>query len=107
MDRFQIQTKVDGKWSTHDVIEAPEADAREIWDYVRGTLTDPARLVQHDSKGRVHVKARQQKRAGFRVVYGETMPVWSRVLPSRAAAEEFAAKKRNVGDIVFSIEATR
>ena len=105
MDHFEIQTKVDGKWTTQGVIEAPEAEARKAWDYARGTMTEPARLVQRDYKGRGHVKATQGKRSGFRVVYGETAPVWSRVLPSRAAADAFAAKHRSFGDIIFGLEA--
>jgi len=105
MDHFEIQTKVDGKWVAQGVVEAPEADARKAWDYMRGTLTDQARLVQRDYKGRVHVRATQGKRSGFRVVYGETMPVWSRVLPTKTAADAFAAKHRSFGDVVFSIEA--
>lgn len=63
MDCFEIQTKADGKWIKHGAIEAPEADARKMWDYQRGTLTAPARLVQYDYKGRVHVIATQGKRA--------------------------------------------
>lgn len=105
-DRYEIQINIAGKWTVHGVVDGDEAAARKTWEYLRGTLTHKARLVTHDYKGRVIVKATQGIRAGFRVTYGETMPVWSRILPSMAAAQQFAAKHRSMGDVVFSIEAT-
>jgi hypothetical protein len=105
-DRYEIQTKtVEGKWTVHGVVEGDVAAAEKAWAYVANTLTAPARLVTHDYKGRIIVVARQGKRSGYRVTYGETIPVWSRILPSLAAANEFADKHRSFGDIVFSIEA--
>lgn len=104
-DRYEIQTKtVEGKWATHGVVEGDANAAEQAWKYTANTLTAPARLITHDYKGRVVVVARQGKRSGYRVTYGETAPVWSRILPSLAAANEFADKHRSFGDIVFSIE---
>lgn len=103
-DRYEIQTKIADKWQTHDVIEGDESAAMTVWRYVSGTLFDAARLVTHDYKGRIRVMRRQSKRAGYRVVYGEMMPVWSKVLPSLKEANAFAEKCRSIGDIVFRIE---
>lgn len=106
IDRYEIQTKtVEGKWATHGVVEGDADAADKAWTYIANTLTDPARLITHDYKGRIVVVARQGKRSGYCVTYGETIPVWSRILPSLAAANEFADKHRSFGDIVFSIEA--
>lgn len=105
LDHYEIQTKVDGKWATMGIIKGDEAAARKAWDYLRGTLHEAARLIAFDYKGRVRVIARTAARRGWRVVYGETAPVWSRVLPTKDAAEKFATKHRGFGDIVFSIEA--
>lgn len=41
--------------------------------------------------------------AGYRVVYGETMPAWEQVFPTKRAAEAFAKEHRSFGDIIFSI----
>ena len=107
--RYEIQIKVAGKWTTHGVVEDAEgaeaAHVRKTWDYLRGTVTVPARLVTHDYKGRVKVIATQGQRHGYRVTYGETLPVWSRILPSKAAADAFAAQHRSFGDVIFAIEA--
>lgn len=105
MYRYEIQIKAGSKWTTHSVVEADKDGALKAWGYVSGTLSDAARLISHDYKGRVIVVKRQAPRAGYRVVYGETMPAWSRILPSLTEAERFAAKHRSFGDIVFSIEA--
>lgn len=40
----------------------------------------------------------------WRVVYGETMPAWEKVLPTRREARAFAKGQRRVGDVVFSIK---
>lgn len=105
MDRYEIQTKVSGKWIEHGIVEGDEAAARRAWLYVSGTLAAASRLITHDDKGRVIVVAKRAARSGYRVTYGETLPVRSRVLPTLDAAEAFANKQRNVGDIVFGIEA--
>jgi hypothetical protein len=42
-------------------------------------------------------------RKGYRVVYGETMPAWEAILPTKRAADAFARKHRGFGDIIFSI----
>lgn len=105
MDTFAIQTKVAGKWTEHGTVGGDKAAALKAWNYVKGTLTTAARLVEFDYKGRVHVVATHTQRAGYRVTYGETMPVWSRVLPTLAEAHKFADKHRSFGDVVFSIEA--
>jgi len=105
MDTFAIQTKINDKWTDHATIGGTKADALKTWGYVKGTLTTAARLVEYDYKGRVHVVATLKQRAGYRVTYGETMPVWSRVLPTLSEAQAFANKHRSFGDIVFSVEA--
>lgn len=104
MNRYEIQAKIDSKWIEHGVVEGSEDDARQAWRYVSSTLTTPARLVTHDYKGRVIVVARQAARTGYRVTYGETLPVWSRVLPTMEAANAFADKQRSFGDTIFGIE---
>jgi hypothetical protein len=105
MERFEIQTKIDGKWTLHSVIDADEDGARKAWRYIAGTQAAACRLVTNDYKGRVAVVATQSARSGYRVTYGETIPVWSRVLPTKAKADAFAAKHRRFGDIVFGIDA--
>lgn len=40
----------------------------------------------------------------YRVVYGETMPAWEKVFPTRREAQAFAKEHRRLGDIVFSIK---
>lgn len=40
----------------------------------------------------------------YRVVYGETMPAWEKVFPTKRAAEAFAKEHRSFGDIIFSIK---
>lgn len=39
----------------------------------------------------------------YRVVYGETMPAWEKVFPTRKEAEAFAKEHASFGDIIFSI----
>lgn len=39
----------------------------------------------------------------WRVVYGETMPAWEKILPTKRKANAFAKKQESVGDIVFSV----
>lgn len=39
----------------------------------------------------------------YRVTYGETMPAWSQVFPSKQKAERFALKQLHCGDIIFAI----
>jgi hypothetical protein len=39
----------------------------------------------------------------YRVVYGETMPAWEKILPTRREARAFANNHRRWGDIVFSV----
>lgn len=82
MDRYEIQTKVSGKWIEHGIVEGDEAAARRAWLYVSGTLAAASRLITHDDKGRVIVVAKRAAHSGYRVTYGETLPVWSRVLPT-------------------------
>lgn len=40
---------------------------------------------------------------GYRVVYGETIPAWERILPTLGEAEAFAKEQKTVGDMIFSI----
>lgn len=39
----------------------------------------------------------------YRVVYGETMPAWERIFPTRREAVAFVAKCLDMGDLVFSV----
>lgn len=39
----------------------------------------------------------------YRVVYGETAPVWDKDFPTLKAAMAFAKKHESFGDIIFSI----
>lgn len=43
------------------------------------------------------------KFTGWRVVYGETMPVWEQAFRTKRAADTFAKKHRSFGDVIFSI----
>lgn len=40
----------------------------------------------------------------YRVVYGETRPMWEKIFPTLNKAEEFAIKQESVGDIVYSVK---
>ena len=39
----------------------------------------------------------------YRVVYGETMPAWEKIVPTTRAADRFKRQREHVGDVVFSI----
>jgi hypothetical protein len=39
----------------------------------------------------------------YRVVYGETMPAWEKIVPTRRTADRFRRQREHVGDVVFSI----
>ena len=39
----------------------------------------------------------------YRVVYGETMPAWEKIVPTTRAADRFQRQREHVGDVVFSI----
>ena len=39
----------------------------------------------------------------YRVVYGETIPAWERIFPTKREAEAFAKEHRGFGDVIFSI----
>lgn len=39
----------------------------------------------------------------YRVVYGETMPAWEKIFPTKRQADAFAKKHRSFGDRIFSI----
>lgn len=43
---------------------------------------------------------------GWRVVYGETMPAWEQIFPTKREAEAFARKHRGFGDVIFSVAKT-
>lgn len=40
----------------------------------------------------------------WRVVYGETIPAWEELFPTKREADAFAKKHRSFGDIIFSIK---
>ena len=40
---------------------------------------------------------------GYRVVYGETRPMWEQTFPTMRAAQAFARRHHSFGDIIFSI----
>lgn len=39
----------------------------------------------------------------WRVVYGETRPMWERSFPTRSKAMAFAKKQRTLGDVIFGV----
>lgn len=39
----------------------------------------------------------------YRVVYGETRPMWEQTFPTMRKARAFAKKHESFGDIVFSV----
>lgn len=39
----------------------------------------------------------------YRVVYGETMPAWEMIFPTKREAEVFAKEHKAVGDLIFSV----
>lgn len=39
----------------------------------------------------------------YRVVYGETMPAWERIFPTKREANAFAEEHKSFGDVIFSI----
>ena len=39
----------------------------------------------------------------YRVVYGETIPAWEKIFPTKREAKAFAKKHESFGDIIFSI----
>lgn len=39
----------------------------------------------------------------YRVVYGETMPAWEKILDTKREAEAFAKEHESFGDVIFSI----
>lgn len=43
----------------------------------------------------------------YRVVYGETMPVWEKVFLTKREAVDFAQEHESFGDIIFSITKCR
>ena len=44
------------------------------------------------------------RKVNCRVVYGETIPAWEKVFPSKREAEAFAKEHESFGDIIFSID---
>lgn len=44
-----------------------------------------------------------KRKVSYRVVYGETMPAWEQIFPSKREADAFAEKHRSFGDIIFSV----
>ena len=43
------------------------------------------------------------RKSKWRVVYGESLPAWEKLFPTRKAAREFALAQLDMGDIVFRI----
>jgi len=41
---------------------------------------------------------------GYRVVYGETHPMWEEIFPTLRKAEAFAKKHMRFGDVIFSVK---
>lgn len=39
----------------------------------------------------------------YRVVYGETMPAWEKIFPTKREATAFAKEHESFGDVIFSI----
>jgi hypothetical protein len=40
----------------------------------------------------------------WRVVYGETLPAWEKLFPTRAEARAFAREHKAMGDLIFDIK---
>lgn len=40
----------------------------------------------------------------YRVVFGETIPAWERIFPTKAEADAFAIEHLSFGDIIFSVK---
>ena len=62
------------------------------------TAVVPVR-ISHDEVLRVHTGGIMS----YRVVYGETIPVWERIFPSLREAEAFAKEHESFGDVIFDI----
>lgn len=43
-------------------------------------------------------------KSGYRVVYGQTIPIWEQIFPTMRAAKAFAKEHESFGDIIFSIK---
>lgn len=43
----------------------------------------------------------------YRIVYGETMPAWSREITTMKELQKFVARCMSVGDLIFGIEELR
>lgn len=43
----------------------------------------------------------------YRVVYGETLPMWEQIFRTKREADAFAKKHRSFGDVIFSIAKVR
>lgn len=39
----------------------------------------------------------------YRVVYGETIPMWEQIFPAMREAKAFAREHERFGDVIFSI----
>lgn len=56
------------------------------------------------SKPTYRLKNLDSGAAGYRVIYGETRPIWEQTFASLRAAKAFAKKHEGFGDVIFSIE---
>ena len=51
----------------------------------------------------LETEGKMRSKHGWRVVYGETMPAWERIFPTKREAEKFAREHESFGDVIFDI----
>lgn len=55
-------------------------------------------MINHPNRNRT------DKALNYRVVYGETRPMWEQSFATMREAQAFAKKHRSFGDVIFSIK---
>jgi hypothetical protein len=60
--------------------------------------------AQLASKERARQREELKAAKGWRVVYGETMPAWEKIFPTKREANAFAKRHEKMGDVVFSVK---
>lgn len=55
-----------------------------------------------DTSALIRLKPKETEMA-YRVVYGETIPVWERSFPTLREAKAFAKEHESFGDVIFGI----
>lgn len=47
---------------------------------------------------------RKKAKHGYRVVYGESRPMWEKIFKTKKEAADFAKEHTGFGDIIFSVK---